>query len=144
MSLPPIRVQLVPISPSRQRNAVSEGIALGLLMCGRDVLPFDKMNVDLSFEGAWRGWTYRSRFSQVSTDLRQGLDGCWAMTHADERKHVWNLYWDTSGSELVIRARGQRADEDIDPQVVAESIDGDVPALGWRGLAEDFLTRFER
>lgn len=50
------------ISPARQRNAVSKGVALGLLMCDRSKLAFDKVLVDLSFEGAWRNWQYRDRF----------------------------------------------------------------------------------
>jgi len=136
-------VRSVTISPTRQRNAASEGMALGLLMCGRDALPFKKVEVDLAFGGAWRRWAYRGRFPQVSTDLEKGLDGL-AMTRADERKNVLNLYWETSGRELVIRARSQWADEQIDPHVVADSIDGDVPAEGWRDLAAEFLQRFER
>jgi len=56
------------ITPSRQRNAVSEGMALGLLMCDRITLPWDKVAIDLSFEGAWRSWDYKRRFAQVDTD----------------------------------------------------------------------------
>jgi hypothetical protein len=40
------------VTPSRQRNAVSEGVALGLVMCDRFTLPRDKVGIDLSFEGA--------------------------------------------------------------------------------------------
>lgn len=64
------------------------------------------------------------------------------MTHADEQKHVWNLYWDRSGSTYVIRARQQWSDG-VDPDAVAESIDGGIPADGWRELASDFLRRLE-
>jgi hypothetical protein len=119
-------------------------MALGLLMCGRNALPFNKLHVDLAFAGAWRGWAYRDRFSQVSTDVGKGLDGYVAMTRADERKQVSNLYWETSGRELVIRARAQWVDEGVDPHIVADSIAGDVPAQAWRELAEEFLQRFER
>lgn len=59
------------ITPSRQRNAVSEGMALGLIMCNRFTLPYDKLGIDLSFGGAWRSCQYRHRFSQVDTDIRQ-------------------------------------------------------------------------
>ena len=61
------------ITPSGQRNAVSEGMALGLIICDRFTLPWDKIGIDLSFEGAWRSWQYKSRFSQVNTDIRRGL-----------------------------------------------------------------------
>jgi hypothetical protein len=62
-------------SPTRQGNAVSVGMALGLLMCGRDALPFDKLRLDFAFEGALQSWPYRARFPQVNTDLGKGLDG---------------------------------------------------------------------
>lgn len=63
------------ITSTRQRNAVSEGIAFGLVLLGRPHLPFNKIEVDLAFVGAWREWRFASRFPQVSTDLRHGLDG---------------------------------------------------------------------
>ena len=119
-------------------------MALGLLMCGRDSVPFNKLRVDLAFEAAWRDWAYRDRFSQVNTGLRNGSPGSSVMSRANERKQVWNLYWDSSGGELVVYAHGQSENEDIDLRVVACSIDGDVPPAGWRALAEDFLERFER
>jgi hypothetical protein len=49
-----LNLTLMTITPSRQRNAVSEGMALGLLLCDRSSLPFDKFRVDLAFEGAWQ------------------------------------------------------------------------------------------
>lgn len=132
------------ITPSRQRNAVSEGMALGLIMCGRNTIRLDKVMVDLAFEGAWRSWPYADRFSQVHTDLRNGSGGARVMSRADERKQVWNLFWDTSGGELAIYSRPQWDDEDIDAEFVAGMIDGGVPAEGWRALAQGFLDRFER
>jgi len=137
-------VPCVTITPARQRNAVSEGMALGLLMCDRSELSFDKVLVDLSFDGAWRNWAYRDQFSQVNTDLRNGSDGAWVMTHADHQKQVWNLYWDSTGEAINIFARPQWVDQEIDPDAIADSIDGDVPAAGWLALAEDFLARFDR
>jgi hypothetical protein len=78
------------ITPARQRNAVSQGIALGFCMLERYEFKFDKMRVDLAFEHAWRDWPdgYKSQFPQVSTDLSKGTDAVWVMTHADERKQV--------------------------------------------------------
>lgn len=132
------------LSVTRQRNAVSEGMAFGLVMCGRYTLPFNKLAVDLSFESAFRRWSYASRFRQVGTDMRHGLDGYLAMTRADERKQVHNFFWGREDGKLCIFARSQWADGEIDPREVAESIDGDVPASGWKELAEAFLVRFER
>ena len=132
------------ITSSRQRNAVSEGMALGLIMCGRDTLPWDKIAIDLSFEGAWQSWQYKHGFSQVDTDIRHGSDGVWVMTHADERKQTFNFYWDTSGREIAINARNVWADQEVDVDQAAQWIDGDVPAGDWHELATDFLQRFEK
>jgi hypothetical protein len=129
------------MTPSRQRNAVSEGMALGILMCGRNEIPWDKLGIDLSFETAWRSWPHRDRFSQVSTDLRNGSDGVWIVTRADAKKRVWHLFWDTSGSTIAIHARAQWDDEDVDPHVVASSISDDISAEAWRALASDFLSK---
>lgn len=137
-------LRYVRITPARQRNAVSEGMAVGLLMAGRDVLPYDKVRVDLAFEGAWRGWDFRGKFPQVSTDLRSGSDGVHVMTRADEQKHVWHLFWAREGMNLRIVARPQWEAEAIEPDIVADSLDGDVAPTGWLALAENFLERFER
>lgn len=131
------------ISASRQRNAVSQGMALGLLMRDRGRLPVDKVVVDLVFESVWRTWDHRHEFPQVSTDLRNGLDGYIAITHADERKSVWHLYWDSSTWPPQIHARERWRGVDIDPDEVAQGIDGSVPATAWAALAHAFLERAE-
>lgn len=120
-------------------------MALGLVLCGTNSIPFDKTRVDLAFEGAWRNWEHRSRFPQVNTDLSKGLDGVWAMTRASEAKHVWVLYWDTSGKDLAIYARQPDwdPDDDYDLTYAVNVIDGEVPAGGWVSLAEDFLRRMK-
>jgi hypothetical protein len=61
MSAPPSTVPCMrqKLTSTQQRNAVSEGMALGLVMCQRDTLPFDKVGIDLAFTGAWRSWQYR-------------------------------------------------------------------------------------
>lgn len=120
-------------------------MALGLVLCGRASLPFDKVGVDLAFVGAWRGWGWRDRFPQVNTDLAQGLDGAWAMTRATEAKSAWALFWDTSGGELTIHARQSDwdpADED-DLGFALQVIGGDVPLDGWVSLAREFLRLLE-
>jgi hypothetical protein len=134
---------VVKMSGPQQRNAVSEGMALGLVMCGRFALSWDKIGIDLSFEGAWRSWSYRDRFSQVSTDLRNGLDAVWAMTEVGVRKHTLNFYWDTGGPEVSIYPRPIWSDGDVDVDEAARLIAGGVPADGWEDLATDFLKRFE-
>jgi hypothetical protein len=133
------------MSAARQRNAVSEGMALGLVMQGRTTLPFDKVAVDLAFEGAWRGWEYASRFSQVSTDLRNGSDGVWVMTHASETKRTVVLFWDRDGRELAIYTRLSDWDPGDDDEVdyALRMIDGDVPLEGWVALARRFLERLD-
>ncbi|MCF8785243.1 hypothetical protein [Rhodococcus ruber] len=132
------------ITPARQRNAVSEGMALGMILCDRNALRWDKLAVDLSFAGAWRSWQYRQRFPQVETDLRRGRDGIWVMTHANERKTTMNFFWDTGGSEIVIYPRSIWADGEVDAEEAASLIDGDLSATGWRELAADFLERLTR
>jgi hypothetical protein len=39
------------MTATRQRNAVSEGAALGFVALGYDRIPFDKVRVDLAFRG---------------------------------------------------------------------------------------------
>jgi len=119
-------------------------MALGLLMCGRDELLFSKLAVDLSFEGAFRVWPYAGRFRQIASDLKNGSDGMWVMLHADKHKRVLNLYWETDMQAIQICARGYWQDNELDPCQAAESIDGDVPAEGWKALAEAFLSRLRR
>jgi hypothetical protein len=58
----------VRIIPSRQRNAASEGVAPGTVVVGHDSIEFDKVRVDLAFEGAW---PHRTGCSQVDTDIRE-------------------------------------------------------------------------
>ncbi len=130
------------LTTTRQRNAVSEGMALGLLLCGCSSVPFDKVGVDLAFSGAWRDWQWRVGFPQVSTDLAKGLDGVWAMTRVTESKQTFLLFWDTMGGELKIRLRqGWDASDGTDVDYALGVVGGDVPAEGWRALAQEFLRR---
>jgi hypothetical protein len=120
---------------------VSEGIALGVVICGRDVLPFDKDRLDIAFESAWRAWPYRTSFPQVTSDLADGEHGVWAITEADSRNKVWALYWEHDGDELRVWARQSdwNPADPADLNYAAEVIDGDVPATGWEILAREFL-----
>ena len=129
---------------TRQRKAVSEGMALGLLMCGRDTVPFDKLRLDFAFVGAWRSWSYRARFPQVNTDLAKGLDGVWVLTRADARKQVSAFHWEHEGGQfrICVRQPDWTPDNPDDLDFAAELIDNDVPLAGWEELAREFLTRF--
>lgn len=133
------------VTPTRQRNAVSEGVALGLVALGYDRVPFETWRVDLAFEGAWSDWPYRNRFSQVSTDLRQGLSGYIAMTRADERKHTISFYWGRDPDLIVYwRQHDFNPESADDLEWAAKMIDGDVPLEGWKSLTEGFWNRFSR
>lgn len=123
----PGSLQVMAITPSRQRNAVSEG-GTSRVMCGQSSLAWDKLGLDLAFEATWRVWRYRWQFPQVDTDVRHGSDGLWVMTRADVRKRTRNLYWDTSGPDVVIHPRSVWSDGEIDAVEAARLIDGDVPA----------------
>ncbi len=131
------------MTPTSQRNAVSEGMALGLALCGHPMVPHDKVRVDLAFTGAFRAWEYSSRFPQVNTDVSKGLDGIRAMTRAGEKNRTFVLFWDTDGPEITIYAR--QADLDLEDSVDLEYalgvIDGEVPRDGWVSLADAFLER---
>lgn len=138
----------VKITAARQRNAVSQGIALGLCVLERYEFEFDKMRIDLAFEKAWRDWPdeYRSRFPQVDTDLKKGTDAVWVMTHATETKNVTPLFWDFSGPRITIHQRGDDWDsaDRADVEYALEMVDGDVPLGGWVSLAQEFLNAFDR
>jgi hypothetical protein len=68
-------------------------MALGLLTCGRDLLPWTRSaSISPSWVPDGRGLP-----ANLPTDIRNKFDSVWAMTHAGERKHTTNLYWDTSG-----------------------------------------------
>lgn len=131
------------MTATRQRNAVSEGMALGLVMCGVESVPNERWRVDLAFSGAWRSWAYRDRFPQVNTDIRQGLNGSIAMTRATERKHTMALFWEAD-RELSIYSRDADGWEIEDQEAVdfaLSMVDGEVPLEGWASLARDFLER---
>ncbi len=131
------------LTPTRQRNSVSEGMALGLVVLGHPDLPFNKATADLAFTGAWRSWIYTSRFPQVQTDLSHGSDGVRVMTRADEAKKTWVLFWD-AGRRLTIYPRQDDWDP-ADPEDISyalDMLDGDVPLAGWTDLAQAFLDRY--
>ena len=137
------------LSPARQRNGVSEGMAFGLVMLNRNELPFtNKMRIDLAFERAWRDRPdrYKSQFKQVSTDLAKGKDAVWVMTDAEKTKRTAAFYWEWDGGTLSIYGRQTDWDGDDpdDIKFAVDVIDGDVPVEGWVMLAREFLNDFDR
>ncbi len=132
------------MSPTTQRNTVSEGMALGLLMNEVGELSGEKYLIDLAFEAEFPLWTHASEFPQVRTDLRNGLDGIYAITRADYRKQVFHLYWDSGEWPRFICVRPQWEDVDIDADVVAASLHPRIPAESWRILAASYLRHFNR
>lgn len=134
------------LTPTQQRNAVSEGTALGLAMCETYAVTSETWRLSMAFEGAWRAWDdrWKRQFRQVDTDLRKGLNGYIALTRADTRKQVFCLFWDRSGPEYKIYAREAFAEDNFDADEVARFVDGDVPAEAWKALAEDLLERLGR
>lgn len=133
-------------TPAQQRNAVSEGAALGIVLAGRTTVPYNKLRVDLAFTGAWRRWSHVGKFPQVNTDIRKGMEGTRVLTYADYRRDTSALSWETVGGELSIRALQPDWDptEESDVQFALEVIDGGVPLEGWMSLAVEFLARLDR
>jgi hypothetical protein len=71
---------------------------------GRYEFKFDKLRIDLAFEHVWRDWPdrYKSQFSQVDTEPRNGTDAVWVMTYADEKK---NQGWGNNNGAHVLQQR---------------------------------------
>lgn len=133
----------MPLTSTQQRNAVSEGMALGLLMCDADALPFTKLAIDLAFNAAWLEWPQRSLFPQVSSDLRNGSDPTRVITRASERSHTFNLFWDLEGWVPTVFSRSA-SETELDVEFVASVISGQLPAERWRHLAAAFLEHVRR
>lgn len=134
------------ITPARQKNSVSQGVALGLLMCGYDAIGGNKVSVDLAFEGAWRIWPQRTTFPTVDNALSKYGGGTRLVTHADGAKHAWAFYWESSGPNYEFRTRitDWSVDDPDDVEHAIRLLDGDVTAEQWRELAEAFIVRMNR
>lgn len=134
------------ITPARQRNSVSEGMALGLVMEGVVTLPEHKVKLDLAFEGAWRSWERRTTFPSVNSKVERFDSGCRVMTYAGERRHTATLFWSegTEGWEIWCRRENWDPTDPDDLEHAVRMLDGDVPLSAWRSLAQDFLARLRR
>ena len=134
--------RMAAISPTGQRNGVSEGIAFGLLMLQQYEFPFPKMRLDFAFERSWRNWPdrYRSQFGQVNTDLLNGLGGSLVMTHATERKQTFAFFWDRDYPPTIYaRQQDWDSDDPNDVEFAVSVISGEIPIEGWVSLARDFV-----
>lgn len=123
-----------------QRNAASEGLALGLVALGWKLLPDRQAAVDEAFATAWRGWPYRARFPVVCHDVEQGLRGEHIVTRARRTKHTSILYWTRAGALCISQRRSDWSPNiTADLLAAADVIGGGVPLEGWIALANDFL-----
>jgi hypothetical protein len=126
------------MTDAKQRNAVSEGIALGLLMWGSDHVELrDAVTWDRAIEAAWWKWKYRDRLLRVSTDIRQRRNGLQVATRGRERNRVYNLYWERDCGSWFVRRRPPWDEDPPDFEMMASDIPGGVPADGWMELAKE-------
>ncbi len=130
------------MTATQQRNAVSEGVAYGLVMLERCEIPYNKFRADRAFEDAWRNWPdrYRSKFPHVSNDIAKGLNGSLVLTHVTERKQtfLFYFYWERGGTLNVWARRDWDSDDPSDAEL-SETILGDiVPLSAWVGAGEQF------
>lgn len=130
------------ISPLRQRKAFSEGLALGIMLCGTDLVEAEKYAIDMAVAHAWRVWPaqYRAQFSQIGTDLRNGSDGTFVMTYADKGKRTRTLYWSDNSprDRLEILHRHEPAEEWVEDAL--DSLEVTLSAEAWKCLASDFFS----
>lgn len=131
------------LTRTRQRNAVSEGFAFGLLQCGYSSIDFPQIHmtsVNTRLEDAWYEWAHRETFPQVSTDLRNGSNAELVFTEADSRKGTWCYYWE----DFQVFERPQiEGRQDVTLEEVADMIDGDLSAKAWKQLAIIFLKHLD-
>lgn len=129
------------ISDASQRNAVSEGFALGLLMNGLDTISYKNYHmtsVNLSLSYAWRHWSFRTRFPKVDRDFTNRRTEHYIVTHASERHRTSVFYWDDY--EIVARSNWSFPEEF---EEAAGFIDEQVPAREWMKLVEMFVSRLQ-
>lgn len=58
-------------------------------------------------------------------------------------KQVFSLFWESDRRTMRVIRRNTWSDE-VDADFIASIVGGDVPAAGWKSLAEEFLVRFDR
>lgn len=123
---------------ARQRNAFSEGLALGLLERGRLPLEFGKTDLDVAIEEAFQAWSYASQFPRIHTDLfgRASLDGLWVMLHVDTPRKARIIYWNPGTNPLSVTTVPQWAGRTASLDELARVLNPTIPADAWRELAD--------
>ncbi len=129
------------LSDTRQRNAVSEGFAIGLLAIGHHELDRRSPAYESAFARAWRGWAYSDRFPRVSLDLKRGLRADLVFTRATERKQTFGLYWKADGHSVLIEVRSDLDRQEPDLDSLAQVVDGDLDVPAWAELATAYIER---
>lgn len=138
----PTKDSMMKLSPARQKNAVSEGIAFGLALCDRNAITAHKTSIDLAFTGAWRSWAQKNHFPYVTSQLEQSAEGMHVITHAGERKHTFVFFWEMEQGCQQIYARSEwDAGKPEDVEFAESVIGGGVSASQWKTLAEDLISR---
>lgn len=89
------------LSRAQQRLTVSEGLAVGMLFHGRDILRFERRRLEDAFRAAYIGWHSRDAFPLVLADCAAGRPVFGTMTYAEESRISWLFYWAVVGEELV-------------------------------------------
>lgn len=129
------------LSLTRERIAVSEGMALGLWMKGHFALTHDRRSLSSAFSRAYSEWLFAAFFPRLLVELDAGKLGWTTMAFARESKVTWSFYWAVSRSELTAHPRSELHLFEAGPNRVAGNIDGGVPfgADPWEELAMRFL-----
>ncbi|MFC7485666.1 hypothetical protein ACOCJ7_04000 [Knoellia sp. CPCC 206453] len=131
------------LSWTAQRNAVSEGIALGLVVCGCSYLPDLHERVDLAFARAWWSWAHHGEFPRVDCDVGRGFDGEHVITRGTRKRATSTLFWERQGQlTIVARREGFNGNDPADAMSAAEAIGTDIPLEAWVDLAQGFLNAY--
>ncbi len=120
------------LSKAQQGTTVGEGLALGCVALGVDLVEGSKVDLEFAFRRAWRGWPYRFNFPAVRADV--GRDDLLSLLDKSEGRrsaHLtgWSSQWPFQPYKL-----GNWTVEDV-----ADLLPGGVPLAGWKHLASTFL-----
>ncbi len=120
------------LSKAKQGTIVAEGLALGCVALGVDLVPGSKVDLEFAFRRAWRAWPYRSAFPAVRADVeRDDLLSLLRKSEGRRSAHLtgWSSEWPFRPYKL----------DNWTAEDVADLLLGDVPLAGWKHLASTFL-----